>query len=51
MQASGPIGLLLLGLVQTMGVGNIIITVDTDQKLLDLAKQLGAAEVVNISQT
>ncbi|QQZ61192.1 alcohol dehydrogenase catalytic domain-containing protein [Paenibacillus sonchi] len=49
-QGCGPIGLLLLGLVRTMGVRNII-ALDADQKRLDLAKQLGAAEVVNISQT
>lgn len=49
-QGCGPIGLLLLTLVRTMGVRNII-AVDTDQKRLELAKNLGASSIVNVSQT
>lgn len=49
-QGCGPIGLLLLTLVRTMGVRNII-AVDADQKRLDLAKELGASAVVNITKT
>lgn len=49
-QGCGPIGLLLLTLVRTMGVRNII-AVDTDQKRLDIAKKLGASAVVNVTKT
>ena len=47
-QGCGPIGLLLLTLVRTMGVRNII-AVDGDAKRLELAKELGAKAVVNIN--
>lgn len=47
-QGCGPIGLLLLTLVRTMGVRNII-AVDTDQNRLDIAKELGASAIVNAS--
>ncbi|SDF33343.1 zinc-dependent alcohol dehydrogenase [Sporomusa acidovorans] len=49
-QGCGPIGLLLLTLVRTMGVRNII-AVDTDQKRLDIAKKLGASAIVNVTKT
>lgn len=45
-QGCGPIGLLLLTVVRTMGVRNII-AVDGDEKRLDMAKKLGAAYTVN----
>ena len=45
-QGCGPIGLLLLTLVRTMGVRNII-AVDGDEKRLAMAKKLGAANTVN----
>ncbi|MGI6109336.1 MAG: zinc-dependent alcohol dehydrogenase [Eubacteriaceae bacterium] len=45
-QGCGPIGLLLLTLVRTMGVRNII-AVDSDEKRLALAKELGAKECIN----
>lgn len=45
-QGCGPIGLLLLTLVRTMGVRNII-AIDGDEKRLAMAKKLGAAYVVN----
>lgn len=49
-QGCGPIGLLLLSLVRTMGVRNII-AVDGDEQRLAMAKELGAAELVNVSKT
>lgn len=45
-QGCGPIGLLLLTIVRTMGVRNII-AVDGDEKRLAMAKKLGAAYTVN----
>ena len=45
-QGCGPIGLLLLTMVRTMGVRNII-AVDGDEKRLAMAKKLGAAYTVN----
>lgn len=45
-QGCGPIGLLLLAVVRTMGVRNII-AVDGDAKRLEMAKKLGAAYTVN----
>lgn len=45
-QGCGPIGLLLLTVVRTMGVRNII-AVDGDEKRLDMAKKLGAAWTIN----
>ncbi len=45
-QGCGPIGLLLLTMVRTMGVRNII-AVDGDEKRLEMAKKLGAAYTVN----
>lgn len=49
-QGCGPIGLLLLTLVRTMGVRNII-AVDGDQNRLSLAKKLGAHWTVNITES
>lgn len=45
-QGCGPIGLLLLAVVRTMGVRNII-AVDGDEKRLAMAEKLGAAFTVN----
>lgn len=45
-QGCGPIGLLLLTVVRTMGVRNII-AVDGDEKRLAMAKKLGAAYDIN----
>lgn len=49
-QGCGPIGLLLLTVVRTMGVRNII-AVDGDQQRLDFAKELGAFKTINIMKT
>ena len=48
-QGCGPIGLLLLTVVKTMGVRNII-AVDGDNYRLDIAKELGAAYTVNFME-
>lgn len=48
-QGCGPIGLLLLTLVRTMGVRNII-AVDGDDRRLELAKKLGATGTVNFTK-
>lgn len=45
-QGCGPIGLLLLAVVRTMGVRNII-AVDGDEKRLSMAGKLGASYTVN----
>lgn len=45
-QGCGPIGLLLLAVVRTMGVRNII-AVDGDENRLNMAKELGAKYTVN----
>ncbi len=45
-QGCGPIGLLLLTTVRTMGVRNII-AVDGDEKRLNIAKKLGAKYTIN----
>lgn len=45
-QGCGPVGLLLLAVVRTMGVRNII-AVDGDEKRLAMAEKLGAAYTVN----
>jgi L-iditol 2-dehydrogenase len=47
-QGCGPIGLLLLTVVRTMGVRNII-AVDGDEKRLTMARRLGAAYTVNFT--
>lgn len=45
-QGCGPIGLLVMAVIRTMGVENII-AVDGDAKRLDMAKRLGAKHTVN----
>lgn len=45
-QGCGPIGLLLLTTVRTMGVRNII-AIDADEKRLNIAKELGAKWTIN----
>lgn len=45
-QGCGPIGLLLLAVVRTMGVRNII-AMDSDANRLNMAKKLGAAYTIN----
>lgn len=45
-QGCGPIGLLLLTMVRTMGVRNII-AIDSDEQRLNMAKKLGAAYTIN----
>ncbi|TCW35001.1 L-iditol 2-dehydrogenase [Thermohydrogenium kirishiense] len=48
-QGCGPIGLLLLSVVKTLGVENII-AVDGDENRLNMAKRLGATELVNFTK-
>jgi len=45
-QGCGPIGLLLMAVVRTMGVENII-AVDGDEKRLALAREMGATKTIN----
>lgn len=49
-QGCGPIGLLLLSVLRTMGIENII-AVDGNAKRLEMAKRLGATETVNIMES
>ncbi|GAB6170173.1 zinc-binding dehydrogenase [Clostridium carnis] len=46
-QGCGPIGLLLLSVLRTMGIENIV-AVDGNEKRLEMAKKLGATETINI---
>lgn len=46
-QGCGPIGLMLMAVVRTLGV-NHIIALDGDSKRLDFAKRLGAETCINI---
>jgi L-iditol 2-dehydrogenase len=48
-QGCGPIGLLLLSVVRTLGVENII-AVDGDEQRLNMAKKLGATKTVNFTK-
>ncbi|MGL5243997.1 MAG: zinc-dependent alcohol dehydrogenase, partial [Sarcina sp.] len=48
-QGCGPIGLLLLSVIRTLGVENII-AVDGNKKRLEMAKKLGATKVIDISE-
>jgi L-iditol 2-dehydrogenase len=48
-QGCGPIGLLLLSVIRTLGVENII-AVDGDENRLSMAKRLGAAKTVNFTK-
>lgn len=45
-QGCGPIGLICIAILRTMGIENIV-AVDGEQKRLDFAKQMGADNVVN----
>lgn len=49
-QGCGPIGLLLLSLLRTMGIRKII-AVDGDENRLNMAKNLGANDILNVSKT
>jgi len=48
-QGCGPIGLLLIAVLRTMGIHNII-AVDSEDKRLMFARELGATETVNINR-
>ncbi|MCP2240313.1 zinc-dependent alcohol dehydrogenase [Thermoanaerobacterium thermosaccharolyticum] len=48
-QGCGPIGLLLLSVVRTLGVENII-AVDGDENRLNMAKRLGATALINFTK-
>lgn len=45
-QGCGPIGLICIAILRTMGI-NDILAVDGEQKRLDFARRLGAAETMN----
>ncbi len=45
-QGCGPIGLICIAILRTMGINNII-AIDGEQKRLDFAKELGATDSVN----
>jgi len=45
-QGCGPIGLICIAILRTMGIQNIV-AVDGEQKRLDFAKELGATATVN----
>lgn len=45
-QGCGPIGLICISVLRTMGIENIV-AVDGEQKRLDFAKQMGATKSVN----
>lgn len=49
-QGCGPIGLLLLSVLRTMGIENII-AVDGNSNRLEIAKSLGANSVINITES
>ncbi len=48
-QGCGPIGLICIAILRTMGI-NTIVAVDGEQKRLDFARELGAAETVNFKE-
>ena len=48
-QGCGPIGLLCISILKTMGVQNIV-AIDGEQQRLDFAKQLGAGKTVNFKE-
>ncbi len=48
-QGCGPIGLICIAILKTMGVANIV-AVDGEQKRLDFAKELGATATVNFKE-
>jgi L-iditol 2-dehydrogenase len=45
-QGCGPIGLICIAILKTMGIQNIV-AIDGEQKRLDFAKELGASATVN----
>ncbi|MDD3139808.1 MAG: zinc-binding dehydrogenase [Lachnospiraceae bacterium] len=45
-QGCGPIGLICIAILKTMGIANIV-AVDGEQKRLDFAKEIGATDIVN----
>ena len=45
-QGCGPIGLICIAVLRTMGIENIV-AVDGEQKRLDFAKEMGATQAVN----
>ena len=49
-QGCGPIGLLLLSVLRTMGIENII-AVDGNEKRLEMAKRLGANATINVMKS
>ena len=49
-QGCGPIGLLLLSVLRTMGIENIV-ALDGNEKRLEMAKRLGANETVNVMKS
>lgn len=48
-QGCGPIGLICIAILRTMGI-NRIVAVDGEQKRLDFAKELGASDAVNFKE-
>lgn len=48
-QGCGPIGLICIAILKTMGIANIV-AVDGEEKRLDFAKRLGATETVNFKE-
>jgi len=48
-QGCGPIGLICIAVLRTMGIEHIV-AVDGEQKRLDFAKQMGATETVNFKE-
>ena len=48
-QGCGPIGLICIAILRTMGIANIT-AVDGEQKRLDFAKELGASATVNFKE-
>lgn len=48
-QGCGPIGLICIAVLRSMGIGNIV-ALDGEQKRLDFAKEMGAEEVVNFKE-
>lgn len=48
-QGCGPIGLICIAVLRTMGVENIV-AVDGEQKRLDFAKEMGAGKTVNFKE-
>ena len=48
-QGCGPIGLICIAILRTMGINNIV-AVDGEQKRLDFARELGASQAVNFKE-